>query len=153
MAFCILLWLSDISLCVCVSYLLFNIFIIFNWRVIALQYCVGFHHTAAWISHSYTYAPPSWASLPPSTPSHPSRLFQSTSLSSLSHSSNFHWLSILHMVMCIDIPHLYLSVSDHLNCFHVLAIVNRVVMNIVVHVSFWMPRFGIARSNGNSILF
>ena len=34
----------------------------------------------------------SWSSLPPPTPSHPSRLSQSTSLSSLSHTSNSHWL-------------------------------------------------------------
>ena len=59
--------------CVCVYHIFFLTFLfIFNWRVIALHYCVGFHHTATWISHSYTYAPPSWASLPPST--HPTPL-------------------------------------------------------------------------------
>ena len=31
--------------------------IICNWRIIALQYCVGFCHTSAWISHRYTYVP------------------------------------------------------------------------------------------------
>ena len=45
--------------------------------------------------------PPSWISLPLPTPSHPSRLSQSPSLSSLLLFSNFHWLSILHMVMCM----------------------------------------------------
>ena len=30
---------------------------IFDWRIIALQYCVGFCHTATWISHKYTYVP------------------------------------------------------------------------------------------------
>ena len=30
---------------------------IFNWRIIALQYCVGFCHTSTWISHRYTYIP------------------------------------------------------------------------------------------------
>ena len=30
---------------------------IFNWRIIALQDCVGFCHTSAWISHRYTYVP------------------------------------------------------------------------------------------------
>ena len=29
----------------------------FNWRIIALQYCVGFCHTSTWISHRYTYVP------------------------------------------------------------------------------------------------
>ena len=28
----------------------------FNWRIIVLQYCIGFFHTI-WISHRYTYAP------------------------------------------------------------------------------------------------
>ena len=30
---------------------------IFNWRIIALQYCVGFCHTLTWISHRCTYVP------------------------------------------------------------------------------------------------
>ena len=42
---------------------------------------------------------PSWTSLPPPTLSHPSRLSQSTSLNSLCHTANSHWLWILHMVM------------------------------------------------------
>ena len=49
-----------------VSYFL-HLFI-FNWRIIALQYCVGFCHTSAQISHRYTYVPSS-LKLPPT--SHP----------------------------------------------------------------------------------
>ena len=45
--------------------------------------------------------PPSWTSLSPSTPSHPSRLSHSTGLSSRPHTVNSHWLSILHMVIYI----------------------------------------------------
>ena len=30
---------------------------IFNWRIIALQYGIGFCHTPTWISHRYTYVP------------------------------------------------------------------------------------------------
>ena len=50
------------------------------------------------------------------------------------------------------------SVDGHLDCFHVLAIVNSAAMNIEVHVSFrimvfsrYMPRSGIAGSYGSSI--
>ena len=50
------------------------------------------------------------------------------------------------------------SVDGHLRCFYVLTILNRVAMNIVVHVSFWitvfsgyMPSSGIAGSYGSSI--
>ena len=62
--------------------------------------------------------------------------------------------------LCIYVPHLFIhsSVDRHLGCFHVLAIVNSVAMNIGVHVSFWMkvlsrymPRSGIAGSYDNSI--
>ena len=55
---------------------------IFNGRIIALQCCIGFCHTSTWISLRYTYAPPS-SLLPPPALSHPSRLSQSPSLSSL----------------------------------------------------------------------
>ena len=44
-------------------------------------------------------SPPSWSSLPPPAPSHPSRLSQSPGLSSLSHTANSHWLSILHVLV------------------------------------------------------
>ena len=53
---------------------------------------------------------------------------------------------------------IHLSASGHLDCFHVLAIVNSAEMNIEVHVSFqimvfsrYMPRSGIAGSYGISI--
>ena len=29
-----------------------------NWRIIALQYCVGLCQTSTWISHRYIYVPP-----------------------------------------------------------------------------------------------
>ena len=64
---------------------------------IYLQYCVGFCQISIWISRRYTYVP----SLPPLSPSYPSWLLQSPSLSSLSYTANSHWLSILHRVMYV----------------------------------------------------
>ena len=43
----------------------------------------------------------SWTSLPPLISSHPSRLLQSPSLSSLNHTANSFWPFILHMVVCM----------------------------------------------------
>ena len=43
-------------------------------------------------------SPPFWTSLPSPSPSHPSRLLQSPCLSSLRHTANSHWLSILYMI-------------------------------------------------------
>ena len=69
---------------------------------------------------------------------------------------------IFHCIYCIVYITTYIfihsSVDGHLSCFHVLAIVNSAIMNIGVHVSFWimvfsgyMPRSGIVGSYGNSI--
>ena len=74
----------------------FNVFI-FNWRIINLQYCVGFCHTSTWISHSYTYVL-SLLNLPP-TASYPSSCLRALGLSPLHHTADSHWLSIFHMVM------------------------------------------------------
>ena len=50
------------------------------------------------ISHKYAYVP-SLLNLPPT--SHPFRLLQSPGLSSLSHTANSHWRSILLMAVCM----------------------------------------------------
>ena len=44
--------------CFCFSFFLK---FILNWRIIVLQYCVGFCHMSTWTSHSYM-SPPSWTS-------------------------------------------------------------------------------------------
>ena len=53
---------------------------------------------------------------------------------------------------------IHLSVNGHLDCFHVLAIVNSAAMNNGIHVSFsilvslgYMPRSGIAGSYGGFV--
>ena len=63
-----------------------------SWRIIALQHCAGFCHTSTWISHM---SPPSWTSLQYPTTWHPSRLSQNARWSSLCHTANSHWTSIL----------------------------------------------------------
>ena len=66
-------------------------------------------------------SPPSFTSLPPPLPSHPSRLLQSPGLSSLSHTANSHWLSVLHIVVymlpCCSLhsPHSLLPPPAHVH--------------------------------------
>ena len=72
---------------------------IFNWRIIALQIVLvsAIHqHDSAIGIHMF---PLSWPFLPPPVPSQPSRLSQSTGLSSLGHTANSHWLSVVRMAM------------------------------------------------------
>ena len=64
----------------------------------AIAFCVGFCQISTWISHRYINVPSLLSLPPPLFPSHPSRWLQSPGLSSLSHTANSHWLSILHMV-------------------------------------------------------
>ena len=81
------------------SKVLFIYLLIFKWRIIALQYYVGFCHISTWISHRCIYmSPPSRTSLSPSTPSHPSRLSQSTGFELPESYSKFP-LAILHMIV------------------------------------------------------
>ena len=75
-----------------------------------------------------------------------------------SHRVGHDWsdLAAVAAVFNVHIHHsffIHSSVSGHLGCFHVLAIVNSAAMNIGIHVSFsvfissgYMPRSGIAGS-------
>ena len=88
-----LVWTGPLAFSVCVCMLRVIIYLfIFDWKIISLQYSVGFCHTSTGISHRYTYVL-SLLNLP-SSPPHPSRFLQSPSVSSLNHTANSHWLSI-----------------------------------------------------------
>ena len=71
----------------------------FNWRLITLQYCGGFHHTLTWISHRCTCVLPSSTPFP--YPPHPIPLGcpRAPALSALLHALNLNWSSILYMVI------------------------------------------------------
>ena len=66
-----------------------------------------------WLSSSIHISPLSWTSLPTPTSSHPSRLSQSPDFNSLHHIANFHWLSILHIVVYM-FPWYFLHLSHPL---------------------------------------
>ena len=77
----------------------FFFLIYFNWRLITLQYCGGFCHTFAWISHGCAFVhhleTPSHLSPHPISQGHPS----APALSTLSHASNLDWWAVSHMVI------------------------------------------------------
>ena len=93
----------------------------FNRRIIALQYCVGFYPMSTWINHRFTHVP-SHLNIPSiSSPSNPSRLLLSPGFSSLCHTANSHWLSILHMVIYVSMwlsPCISPSLSSPSSCVH-----------------------------------
>ena len=73
-------------------YFIFKL-IYFNWKIITLQYCDGFCHTSTWIGHRYACVPLSFPTLSPwGFP-------RALALGALLHALNWHWSSILHMVM------------------------------------------------------
>ena len=70
---------------------------VFNWRIMALQCCIGFCHTSPWVSHRYTYDP-SLVNPPPTSP-HPLACCRAPGLSSLRRAANPHCWSTLPTVM------------------------------------------------------
>ena len=97
--FCFFLWLSNITLYICATFFLIDLY----WSIIASQYRVSFCCTTKLISHMHTHdpiSPPSWASLPSSL-SHPSRSSQSNEPISLCRAASFHQSTILHSVVYI----------------------------------------------------
>ena len=78
---------------------LLNLFLIGGWLLynVVLFSATHQHESAIGLHMS----PPSWASLPPPSPSHPSRLSQSPGLSSLHHTANSPWLCIFTSVSSV----------------------------------------------------
>ena len=100
LAFCFQIHASqNCSKCSILFKKIFFKLIYFNWMIIALQYCDGFWHILAWISHRYTCVPPSQIPLSPPSPLYLSGLSQNMALSALLHASNLYWSSILHIVI------------------------------------------------------
>ena len=102
-----------------VQFLFFFDVLIFNWRITALPYWVGFCHSSTWISHRYTYVL-CLLNLPP-IPSHPSRLSQSTCLNC--HTAYSHRLFCIrcicfHATLSIHPALSFPSVSTSLFCLH-----------------------------------
>ena len=99
-------WLRRIPLFIChkQGFLFF-----FNWRITALQRCVGFCHATAHISHESTHRPPLLASFPP-TPHSALELSRGMGLGSLCYTADSHQPYISQVVctpvlLCQLIPH------------------------------------------------
>ena len=71
---------------------------LFNWRIVTLQYCDGFCHTSVRIGHRQTCVPSTRNTPLPPHPILPGHL-RALSSGSLCYTSNFHWPSVLHMVL------------------------------------------------------
>ena len=77
--------------------------------------------------------------------------------------ARFHFLWLCNIPLYMHINHIFFihsSIKGYLGCFHILAIVNNVAVNIRVCVSFriraflffrYIPRSGISGSHGGSI--
>ena len=118
-----------------------------NWRIIALQNFMVFCHTSTRISHRYTYVPSLPDLSPMALPTLPFSLSQSSCLSSLSHTANSHWLSVLHRILLsfyvtLSIYFPFSLLSSHLLhrcvlyvCFSIAALkINSSVPSLRVHI-------------------
>ena len=90
-----------------VQYSLLKFFIYFQWKDNCFTMLCWF------LPQVYIHmSPPSWPSVPPPTPSHPSTLSQSTVLSCLHPTANSCWLSLLHVVcICVNATLSFVSPS------------------------------------------
>ena len=74
----------------------------FSIRIIALQYCIDFYQISTWISHRFTRITSHLNIILTSLQIPTISFLLSPRLSSLRHTENSHWLSILHMVMYVS---------------------------------------------------
>ena len=121
-------------------FLLLSLFI-FNCRII--QYCVfsAIHqHGSAIGIHVFS---PSWALLPPPTPSFPSRLSQSPNLNSLSHIANSHWLHYIYYPASISkTPPFFLCIYTP----------NLILVLVMLHSLSWNSQFHIVSNSVNFVI-
>ena len=99
--------------------------LIFNWRTIALQYCVGFYQTSTWISHRYAYVP-FLLNLPPTFLTVlPFWVIAEPWFEFPESQSRSHGLSVSHVVVCVSMvtllssllpPHACVSVRSPCLC-------------------------------------
>ena len=73
--------------------------LIFSWRIMTLQYCVGFCHTSTRISHWCTFAPSLLNLSPSSYPISPVLVVTEYRIEAPCHTANSHCLSISHGVI------------------------------------------------------
>ena len=110
-------------------------------------------HTSTWISHGCTCVP-SLLKLPPtSTLSHPSRLLQSPGLNSSSHTANFNWLSILHVVVYMLPPYSMVQLSHpYMTTGKTKALITGTFVGKVMSLLFnTLFRFVISQDSGRNI--
>ena len=77
----------------------FYLFMYLNWRIITN--CDGFCHKSTWIDHRHTRVPSILSPPPTPLPPHPipPGCHTALALGALLHTSNSHWLFILHMAI------------------------------------------------------
>ena len=96
-----ILCISVVGILTFFSLLIFLDLLIFNWRIIALQFCFAFYQTSTWISHRFTYVPSHLNNPPTSLPIPPLWVVTQSKFESVPWVIHSHWLSVLHIVMFV----------------------------------------------------